>query len=151
MLLDLIDHDWYWYQFQECLVLLWMVNGNGNHLEVKVLVLSSWNACWISCMMKIRWGGLIQEVVFSCHSTWEAIRVRSGEVDWWKLVWNTIFISKKGFILWLAIKNRLCTCDRMTAWGRHGSVLCVFCRSREQFRDHLFYDLNVGQYAMIEC
>ena len=35
---------------------------------------------------------------FSCHSTWDAIRVRSVEVGWWKLVWNIVVVR------WIAIQ-----------------------------------------------
>lgn len=32
--------------------------------------------------------------LFTCHSAREGIRARNGDVDWWKLVWDSAFIFK---------------------------------------------------------
>jgi hypothetical protein len=47
---------------------------------------------------------------------------------WWKLIWFSKAIPKHAFINWLAIKDRLSTCDRLAKWGYNANILCIFCR-----------------------
>ncbi|XP_013617871.1 PREDICTED: uncharacterized protein LOC106324453 [Brassica oleracea var. oleracea] len=56
---------------------------------------------------------------FSASSTWE-----QG-------------VPRFSFILWLAVKNRLSTGDRMRVWGIQQG--CVLCGERDETRDHLFF------------
>jgi hypothetical protein len=41
--------------------------------------------------------------------TWELLREKKAEIEWWKLVWFPHAIPKHAFILWLAMQNRLIT------------------------------------------
>ena len=64
---------------------------------------------------------------FSTMSAWLALRVRHGMVNWHKLIWFPYTIPKCGFILWLAIRERLGTQDRLhlasTTWS------CLLCNN----------------------
>ena len=46
---------------------------------------------------------------FSCATTYAKIRDKSNEVEWWKLLWFHLTISKHSFIGWLVIINKLST------------------------------------------
>ena len=78
-------------------------------------------------MGKKLWFGLL--LPMACKTAWEAIRYRSADVNWDKLVWDAAIMPEHAFFLWRAIQNRLSTCDGLAKWGWQGDLLCVFCRS----------------------
>ena len=63
---------------------------------------------------------------FSCAVRYAEIRDKSSEVEWWKLLWFHLTISKHSFIGLLVVINKLSTRDRMAKWGYLGDSLCVF-------------------------
>lgn len=83
--------------------------------------------------------------VYSSADTWAAIRTKHNVVDWWHLVWFPLSIPRHRFILWLAIKNRLSTGDRLVAWGYNGVSSCSFCRSCIEPRDHMFFQCTFSK------
>ena len=70
---------------------------------------------------------------FSTKSTWLALCTRHSLVDWHKLVWFPSAIPKCGFILWLAIRERLGTHDRLhidtSTWS------CLLCNTQVETHD----------------
>lgn len=64
---------------------------------------------------------------------------------WYKLVWFTNAIPKHSFILWLAVKGKSLTQDRMQAWQFEGNSNCVFCNQQKDSVDHLFFDCFFSQ------
>ena len=76
---------------------------------------------------------------FTCADSWQHLRVKQIEVNWWKLVWFTNAIPKHSFIGWLTIRNRLVTKDRLLQWGLGVDPMCLFCRQNLEDRDHLFF------------
>ena len=74
---------------------------------------------------------------FSSLKTWEQIREKKATVPWSRAVWFTQGVPRYTFIVWLAVKNRLSTGDRMRAWGIQQS--CVLCGERDETRDHVFF------------
>ncbi|XP_059440872.1 uncharacterized protein LOC132173392 [Corylus avellana] len=93
--------------------------------------------------------------VFVSAETWEALRKKNVEVTWWKLVWFPLAIPKQAFILWLAMKDRLLTGERLLKWGYKGEVQCCFCHSQLETRDHIFFECSfssrVWKYCMFRC
>lgn len=49
---------------------------------------------------------------YSSKDTWEAIRVKQTRVEWDKLIWFSMTISKHDFVLWLVVKDCSSTGDR---------------------------------------
>ena len=50
------------------------------------------------------------------------------------MAWDNAIVPKHAFIafiLWLAIKDRLTTCDILAVWGWQDDVLYGFCRSKK--------------------
>jgi hypothetical protein len=45
--------------------------------------------------------------------TWDFLRDKKLDVDWWHLNWYPHAISKHALVLWLAVQNRLITGDRL--------------------------------------
>ncbi|XP_048611581.1 uncharacterized protein LOC106393637 [Brassica napus] len=74
---------------------------------------------------------------FSSPNTWDQIRESKAKVSWSKSAWFTQGVPRYSFIVWLAVKNRLSTGDRMRAWAIQQS--CLFCGERDETREHLFF------------
>ena len=74
---------------------------------------------------------------FSASRTWDQVRVKRDKVSWSKVVWLPQGVPRYAFILWLAIKNKLSTGDRMRQWGMVQG--CVFCGERDETGDHLYF------------
>ncbi|XP_050207432.1 uncharacterized protein LOC126656852 [Mercurialis annua] len=64
---------------------------------------------------------------FSISKTWKVYRTDYNSLPWFKIVWGKNSIPKHSFILWLAIKNRLKTKDKLKRWGVTPDDHCVLC------------------------
>jgi hypothetical protein len=43
--------------------------------------------------------------VFNCADTWEVIRHRHQQIQWWKAIWFLLAIPRQAFFLWLAVRQ----------------------------------------------
>lgn len=73
----------------------------------------------------------------SSSRTWDQIRERKYTVFWSRAVWFPQGVPRFSFIVWLAVRNRLSTGDRMRAWSIQQG--CVMCGERDETRDHIFF------------
>lgn len=80
---------------------------------------------------------IIYKPIFSSTRTWDQIRERKTEVLWTTGVWFSQGVPRFSFIVWLAVRNRLSTGDRMRVWGIQQG--CVLCGEPDETRDHLFF------------
>jgi hypothetical protein len=53
--------------------------------------------------------------------------------------------------MWLAIKNCLTTGDRLIKWGYKGAVVCLFCGSKMESREHMFFKCGFSARIWKEC
>jgi hypothetical protein len=86
-----------------------------------------------------------EEGIYTCAETWNAIRRKGMDVGWWKMVWSPIDIPRHAFITWLGVRDSLGTGEGMQKWGYNSIVLCVFCRSCIEGRDHLFFQCGFSK------
>ena len=88
-------------------------------------------------------------------TTWEFLREKKEEVDWWKMVWFPYAIPKHAFGVWLAVQDRLITRARMIRWGYKGEVKCLFCHNQMESREHLFFwwrfSYRIWNFCMLRC
>jgi hypothetical protein len=70
--------------------------------------------------------------------TWDFLRDKKPDVDWWHLIWYPHVIPKHAFALWLAVQNRLTTGNQILVWGFRDETLCGFCKHGVESRDHIF-------------
>jgi hypothetical protein len=88
-------------------------------------------------------------------NTWEVLRVKREQVEWWKLVWFPLAIPKQAFILWLVMKERLVTRDKLLSWGYKGDVNCLFCSNQLESCAHLFFECSfsykICKFYMARC
>lgn len=82
---------------------------------------------------------LSKKGLYSCAETWDYIRFKCQKASWWRTIWFPLAIPKHAFILWLAARDRLLTGENLAKRGYTGDILCVFCRSCIDGRDHLFF------------
>jgi hypothetical protein len=75
--------------------------------------------------------------------TWDFLRDKKPDVDWWHLFWYPHVIPKHAFALWLAVQNRLTTGNQILVWSFRDETLCGFCKHGVESRDHLFFFLSV--------
>lgn len=83
--------------------------------------------------------------VFSSKGTWELIRGKHQLCHWDNLVWFKYATPKNLFILWMALKGRLATGDRMRYWDGNTNVACVLCNEPLGTLEHLLasFDKNM--------
>lgn len=76
---------------------------------------------------------------FSTKKTWLHMRQAQCECSWSKGVWFAQYTPKYSFLVWVAIRNRLQTCDRMRIWNATIDTLCVLCQDNQETCKHLFF------------
>lgn len=90
---------------------------------------------------KVIWRSLNgKKSAFSSSNVWNDVRESRLRVGWRNLVWFSNSIPKHSFILWLAVRGKLLTQDRMQAWQTVGSPRCAFCNNQRDSPNHLFFE-----------
>lgn len=77
---------------------------------------------------------------FSTSKTWNQIRSIRSTCVWHKAVWFSQHTPKQAFIMWIALKERLQTTDRIQQWNRSINTNCVLCNEECESCGHLFFD-----------
>lgn len=85
----------------------------------------------------ILWDGLMAPNV-SMASIWDSTRPQGSSHPWTVAVWHKFAIPKCSFTLWLALKNRLLTKERMVRFGMDTDTQCILCNNAVETNEHLF-------------
>ncbi|XP_062145417.1 uncharacterized protein LOC133852669 [Alnus glutinosa] len=67
---------------------------------------------------------------YSSSDTWDFLRKKKNVVEWWSLVWFPYAIPKQAFLLWLTLRNRLTTGDRLAI----SSIVYGIWRARNEIK-----------------
>ncbi|KAK3193372.1 hypothetical protein Dsin_024682 [Dipteronia sinensis] len=78
--------------------------------------------------------------IYSVASTTASIKTPHPLVPWFELVWYSHNIPMMSIILWLAIRGRLSTLDRVHLYNPHVGTLCVLCSSSPKTHAHIFFE-----------
>lgn len=105
------------------------------------------NAVTISGLNNIYWNDVKSNFV-NLSSIWNSIRITGTPQPWLNAVWHTLQIPKCSFILWLALKNRLYTRNRMISFGLNVDPLCVLCSTGFETGPHLFEECPFSKVVM---
>ncbi|GJZ76828.1 putative RNA-directed DNA polymerase [Tanacetum coccineum] len=94
---------------------------------------------------KIEWksrSGCIKP--FAVNTVWHSIRPRDEKVEWADVVWFSNCIPRHAFVLWLVIKKKLKTQDRLSSWDVNGALAscCSLCESQLDSHEHLFFECS---------
>ncbi|XP_021979682.1 uncharacterized protein LOC110875790 [Helianthus annuus] len=84
---------------------------------------------------------------FRSLEVWNVLRFRASLVPWVNGVWFAQCIPRHSFHLWLVIKNKLKTQDRLAVWEVGSAtnmnlMCCPLCRNDRDSRDHLFFQCS---------
>lgn len=108
---------------------------NSNHvhaIELRHLLQS----CRIFTHDRVVWDNIYSQPI-NISSIWNSIRRSSSAPSWLHVLWHSLHIPKCSFILWLGLKNRLLTRDRMIQFGMNTPAHCVLCNSLHESAHHL--------------
>ncbi|KAK1425943.1 hypothetical protein QVD17_21308 [Tagetes erecta] len=81
-------------------------------------------------------------VPFSVAQAYNDLCVVQPVKEWAKFVWYSQCIPRHAFVLWMAIKGRLLTQDRLERWDSSIVMKCAFCMSQLDSHQHLFFECN---------
>lgn len=76
--------------------------------------------------------------VYTVRSGYFALAGDIPNVVWWKLCWCNDLFPRHGFIMWLALLDRLHTKSRLLGMHMINVDLCVLCQNEAETRDHIF-------------
>ena len=80
---------------------------------------------------------------FSVSSAWRAFNAHRPPVPWHPLVWFGDSLPRASFILWLAIRGRLGTHDRL--FNLSPDACCLLCGNFQEDHNHLFFGCAVSK------
>nr|XP_043615900.1 uncharacterized protein LOC122587799 [Erigeron canadensis] len=86
-----------------------------------------------------------KELIVKPSIVWESIRTHGNTVTWVNLVWFSKCIPRHSFLLWLVMKRKLKTHDRIKPWDVDGAynlnlVCCSLCKTGPDSHIHLFFE-----------
>lgn len=73
------------------------------------------------------------------------LRLDCPKVIWNRHVWFSQCIPRHAFVLWMAIRGRLKTTDRISRWFNVTSILCPLCKSADETHSHLFFSCQFSK------
>ncbi|PWA89784.1 RNA-directed DNA polymerase, eukaryota, Reverse transcriptase zinc-binding domain protein [Artemisia annua] len=82
---------------------------------------------------------------FSTRIAWEHVSQHHDKVRWWKIVWFSRCNPRMAFILWMAIKRRLQTQDRVMKWNNDPNMKCPPCNMVNDSHSHLFFECEFSK------
>lgn len=92
----------------------------------------------------ILWNNICSNLVRSSTFYWSLHEPRSPPA-WISYIWHTYFIPCCDVNMWLLLKNRLLTKDRMLNFGMNVDGNCTLCHGHLETARHLFKDCHYIQ------
>ncbi|XP_035839381.1 uncharacterized protein LOC118486758 [Helianthus annuus] len=82
---------------------------------------------------------------FSSSAVWHSVRHRESEVDWSGIVWFAQCIPRHAFMMWLIMKRKLLTQDKILQWDfsrrkNMNMMCCLLCYENFDSHQHLFFE-----------
>jgi len=62
-----------------------------------------------------------------------------------KLLWLPLAVARHNFCVWLAVLQRLVTCERLQMIGFHAANACYLCQAAEETNIHLFFSCEYSR------
>lgn len=92
---------------------------------------------------RVQW--LSSSAPFSIKSAWNHLRSSSPLVPWASVVWFRHHSPRHACLLWMAIRRRLPTLDRLLLFGISIPGGCRLCQAPVETHDHLFFSCPFAQ------
>ncbi|XP_022015016.1 uncharacterized protein LOC110914534 [Helianthus annuus] len=82
---------------------------------------------------------------FSSSRVWDSIRHREDPVNWCGFVWFSQCIPRHAFLMWLIMKRKLLTQDKILSWDisrrkNMNMLCCLLCYANHDSHHHLFFE-----------
>ncbi|XP_021991379.1 uncharacterized protein LOC110888148 [Helianthus annuus] len=82
---------------------------------------------------------------FSSSCVWHSVRYKEPEVNWCNIVWFSQCIPRHAFMMWLVIKGKLLTQDKILSWDlarrkNMNMMCCLLCFENFDSHPHLFFE-----------
>lgn len=81
---------------------------------------------------------------------WNTLKPRAAAPSWVHMVWHKWAVPRFSFNLWLVLRQRLLTKDRMARFGIGLNPYCTFCQNLET-HEHLFAECSYVKSIWQEC
>lgn len=88
------------------------------------------------------WPGNLKKTRFSTGALYHLLRPSAPTVPWHKEVWFSGGIPKHMFLIWLMVRNRCPTRDRIIGWGLQTDPRCLYCNVADESIAHCFFSCN---------
>ncbi|CAA7062573.1 unnamed protein product [Microthlaspi erraticum] len=82
---------------------------------------------------------------FSTAGTWNFLHPSPPSLPWASSVWFKDGISKHSFILWVIMRGRLVTRDRLLSWGLSVPSNCLLCNSSPETANHVLTECGFSE------
>ncbi|XP_018453449.1 uncharacterized protein LOC108824512 [Raphanus sativus] len=82
---------------------------------------------------------------FSTSKTWDQLREKKPTCDWHKGVWFSQSTPKYAFMMWITLRGRLQTMDKMRQWNNSVNPVCVLCDEASESCAHLFFECKYSE------
>ncbi|GKD96071.1 RNA-directed DNA polymerase, eukaryota, reverse transcriptase zinc-binding domain protein, partial [Tanacetum coccineum] len=70
---------------------------------------------------------------------------QNNELNWHKVVWFSQCNPRIAFILWMAIKRKLQTQDKVMVWNKKDDMKCSLCSIVNDSHNHLFFECDFSR------
>lgn len=77
---------------------------------------------------------------------WNELRSKGRKFPWASLIWHKKFILRHSIILWLAIKQRPTSKDKLLKIRITNDASCVLCNKEEEDSNHFFFQCEYSHY-----
>ncbi|XP_071715051.1 uncharacterized protein [Rutidosis leptorrhynchoides] len=90
------------------------------------------------------------KVPYKTSQAWVDLTASTITVPWHHVVWFPQANPKHAFIMWLAVKERLTTHDKLMKWYPSKSFKCALCDKEEDSISHLFFECEFSKKVWSE-
>nr|GEZ60312.1 hypothetical protein [Tanacetum cinerariifolium] len=95
---------------------------------------------------KTKWKDIKGNLIdYKSKAAWEVINCQATEVNWNKVVWFSQCNPRMAFIMWMDIRRRLQTQDKVMAWSNDQNMKCPLCKMVNVSRNHLFFECDYSR------
>ncbi|GJX82048.1 RNA-directed DNA polymerase, eukaryota, reverse transcriptase zinc-binding domain protein [Tanacetum coccineum] len=106
-------------------------------------IIAGENTLWVKWMQndETKWAyrnGNLHK--FSSKIVWDTISIQNNEVNWHKVVWFSQCNPRMAFILWMAIRRKLHTQDRIMVWNNNNDMKYPLCSTVNDLHNYLFFE-----------
>ncbi|KAK4348291.1 hypothetical protein RND71_034630 [Anisodus tanguticus] len=129
---------------------IWTWKGKSNDspliqriLNIRDQILTSTGTATLAENLLHKWNDPSASTLDS-RCSYDFFRIRVPEVLWHRDVWNPCIIPKQAFILWLSIKKKLKTKDKLPLQGIDRT--CALCNQTDESISHLFFSCSHSSY-----